>query len=110
MRGGFVWLLNGLIVPIAALAQNSTSSNGTTSQPDGILSSGAVDLGVWADAYAKATSLVSKLTNNEKISVITGRSVTALNWTSLAFKDGTQGVQGNTTAPHMFNPRINAKT
>lgn len=94
MRGGIAWLLNGLIVPTAVLARTSTSLNGTTSQPDGILSSGEVELGVWADAYAKATSLVSKLTNNEKVSVITGRSVTAVNWTSLSFKDGTQGVQG----------------
>lgn len=75
------------------LAQDSTIHNATT-LTDSILSSGSVDLGAWTDAYEKAVAFVAQLTNNEKISVITGNSVASVNWTALQFKDGTQGVQG----------------
>lgn len=51
-------------------------------------------MGAWADAYAKATALVAQLTNEEKVAIMTGGSVSSVNWTALEFKDGTQGVQG----------------
>ncbi|PMD41999.1 glycoside hydrolase family 3 protein [Hyaloscypha variabilis F] len=51
-------------------------------------------MGAWADAYAKAVALVAQLTNEEKVTIITGGSVSSVNWTALEFKDGTQGVQG----------------
>jgi beta-glucosidase len=51
-------------------------------------------MGAWADAYARAVALVAQLTNEEKVTIITGGSVSSVNWTALEFKDGTQGVQG----------------
>ncbi len=74
------------------------ASNTTTAAAEGILSSGEVELGDWAAAYAKATALVAELTNQEKITIITGGSVDSV-WTALAFKDGTQGIQGMTLFP-----------
>lgn len=95
MRTTIRSLASALLVPLA-VAQNTTSSNTTSSSTEGILSSGEVDLGDWADAYAKATALVAQLTNDEKITIITGGSVTgsSVNWTALEFKDGAEGVQG----------------
>lgn len=98
MKGSRLWLLSGLLFLKGVPAQKltvSTAPNGTELPPDGLLSSGKVDLGDWSDAYAQAVSVVSKLTNTEKLEVITGRSVASVNWTSLIFKDGTEGVQGN---------------
>lgn len=48
----------------------------------------------WTAAYTKAKTLVNALTNDEKISIITGSSVTSssANWTALQFKDGDQGI------------------
>ena len=90
-------LLGALLLPSRAIAQNSTSTSNTTttdSSTEGLLSSGNVDMGAWADAYAKAVALVAQLTNEEKVAVMTGGSVSSVNWTALEFKDGTQGVQG----------------
>ena len=90
-------LLGALLLPSASFAQNSTSSRNTTttdSSAEGPLSSRNVDMGAWADAYAKAVALVAQLTNEERVTIITGGSVGSLNWTALEFKDGTQGVQG----------------
>ena len=90
-------LLGALLLPSAAFAQNSTSSRNTTttdSSSEGLLSSGNVDMGAWADAYAKAVGLVAQLTNEEKVTIITEGSVSSVNWMALEFKDGTQGVQG----------------
>ncbi|PBP21107.1 beta-glucosidase D [Diplocarpon rosae] len=84
-----------LLLPVALAAQNYTTgkSNSTiSSTASSILSSGAVDLGDWADAYAKATALISQLSNADKISIITAQS--ASGWTAMQFKDGTQGPQG----------------
>ena len=80
-------LLGALLLPSAVFAQNATDSS-----QGGILSSGKVDLGAWADAHAKATALVAGLTNEEKLTIITGGSVSS--FAALDFKDGTQGVQG----------------
>jgi beta-glucosidase len=61
----------------------------------GLLSSGNFDLGAWTGAYAKATAFVAQLTNEEKITIITGGSVSSsVDWTALEFKDGTESVQG----------------
>jgi beta-glucosidase len=69
------------------------ASNTTATTAKGILSSGEVKRGDWAAAYAIATALVAELTNQGKITIITGGSVDSA-WTALAFKDGTHGVQG----------------
>lgn len=89
-------LFGALLLPSAVIAQNSTSSSNTTtdSGTEGLLSSGIVEMGAWADAYAKAVALVAQLTNEEKVTIVTGGSVSSVNWTALEFKDGTQGVQG----------------
>ncbi|KAF8848804.1 glycoside hydrolase family 3 protein [Acephala macrosclerotiorum] len=94
MRATINFVASALLLPLA-LAQNTTSSaNTTTSTGEAILSSGEVSLGDWADAYTKAAALVAQLTNEEKITIITGGSVSSVNWTALEFKDGTQSVQG----------------
>ena len=48
----------------------------------------------WEAAYEKAKSMVDGMTNDEKIAVITGSSVSSANWTALLDKDGDQGVIG----------------
>lgn len=94
MRPTIHFIASALLLPIA-LAQNTISSANTNSiTGEAILSSGEVSLGEWADAYAKATALIAQLTNEEKITIITGGSVPSVNWTAVEFKDGTQGVQG----------------
>jgi beta-glucosidase len=97
MKHSAAQILGGLLLPFVA-AQNSTTSSNTTvttnSTTEGLLSSGNVELGDWADAYTKATALVAQLTNSEKITLITGGSVSSVNWTALEFKDSTQGPQG----------------
>ncbi|KAH8687319.1 putative beta-glucosidase D [Tricladium varicosporioides] len=91
-----IHLAAALLLPYLATAQNSTASSNSSSSTGGLLSNGNVDLGDWADAYAKAKALVSKLTNEEKITLITGNSITggSVNWTALQVVDGTQGPQG----------------
>ncbi|KAF2141089.1 glycoside hydrolase family 3 protein [Aplosporella prunicola CBS 121167] len=67
-------------------ALNSTSPS--------VLSSGKNRLGEWQSAYEKAASLVVGLTNDEKITIITGGSISGNNtWNALSFKDGMMGVQ-----------------
>ncbi|PQE27536.1 beta-glucosidase D protein [Rutstroemia sp. NJR-2017a BBW] len=74
---------------------NTVATSNATSTATGILSNGLVDLGEWKDAYDQAVTLVSGMTNAEKLSIITGGSVeSSSNWTALSFKDGTQGPQG----------------
>ncbi|KAM3072261.1 hypothetical protein ACMFMG_009077, partial [Clarireedia jacksonii] len=74
---------------------NTVTTYNATSAVAGILSNGLVDLGEWKDAYDQAVTLVSSMTNAEKLSIITGGSVeSSANWTALSFKDGTQGPQG----------------
>ncbi|KUJ21483.1 beta-glucosidase D [Mollisia scopiformis] len=93
MRSTIKVLAKAFVITFA-VAQNTTASTNTTTAAEGILSSGDVDLGTWTDAYAKAVALIAELTNEEKITIITGGSVTSVNWTALEFKDGTQSVQG----------------
>lgn len=93
MRYSFKQIASGLLLPSVVLAQNSTT-NTTTSGVVGILSDNNVALGDWADAYAKATALVAQMSNEDKITVITGGSLSALNWTVLEYKDGSEGVEG----------------
>jgi beta-glucosidase len=91
MKYAFRNIAGVLLLPTSILTVNSASTNSST---EGILASGTVELGAWTDAYAKATALVSQLTNQEKITIITGGSVDSVNWTALEFKDGTESVQG----------------
>ena len=93
MKGRLV--IGALLAPAAVFAQNTTT--------EGLLSSGNVDLGAWAGAYAKATAFVAQLTNEEKITIMTGGSVSAsVDWTALEFKDGTESVQGSSTSGVLF--------
>lgn len=92
-------VLSGLLLPFLIVAQNTTA-NSTTSQ-DGLLSSGNVDLGDWAAAYAKVQALVAQMTNEEKITVITAGSVENVGWAAMQYKDGTQGPQGKIIGPFL---------
>lgn len=97
MKTFAVTSMGGFLLPFVAAQSSTTFSNTTSitnSTTEGLLSSGNVELGDWSDAYAKATALVAKLTNSEKITLITGGSVSSVNWTALEFKDSTQGPQG----------------
>lgn len=82
-------IIGAFLLPLAVKAQNTNTSS-TNSY---ILSSGAIDLGDWADAYAKASAFVAGLTNAEKIDLVTGGDIASSNWTALQFKDGDQSVQ-----------------
>lgn len=54
-----------------------------------------VSLGSWQEAYAKASSFVSKLNTSQKLSLITGNNVnnTGGTFEALTFEDGSQGVE-----------------
>jgi ABC-type Fe3+-siderophore transport system permease subunit len=94
MKGRLV--VGALLAPAAVFAQNTTTK--------GLLSSGNVDLGAWAGAYAKVTAFVAQLTNEEKITIITGGSVgSSVDWTALEFKDGTESVQGRFLNPGCYS-------
>lgn len=80
-----------IFVSIAsAVSYNNYTSNSTIPW---ILSSGTIALGEWESAYKQAVDVVGQLGNSEKITLITGGSIESVNWTSLLFEDGTQGVQ-----------------
>lgn len=51
-----------------------------------------VALGDWADAYAKAQSLVASLSFSEKVTIVTAGSVNG-SWDALQYKDGPSGVE-----------------
>lgn len=84
----FGHVLGAFLFPLTVAAANSSSTS------EGLLSNDNVDLGAWQTAYTQAKALVAKLSNNEKITLVTGGDVTSANWTALQFKDGTMGVQG----------------
>ncbi|CAN8103469.1 unnamed protein product [Discula destructiva] len=67
---------------------NSTTTQGTISA---LLSDGYVDLGDAETAYQSAKTFVAGLTNAQKISIITGESLTG-KWTALENKDGAAGI------------------
>jgi hypothetical protein len=74
-------------------ASNSTNTTSSASSL-AILADGNVDLGIAAEAYEKAVAFVSSLTNAQKISIITGQSLTDDNatWNALSSKDGASGI------------------
>lgn len=55
-----------------------------------------VDLGEYQSAYDKAKAFVSNLTNSQKVTIITGGSITngSTTWTALNNKDGFAGMNG----------------
>lgn len=53
-----------------------------------------MDLGDWEAAYQKAVAFVGSMTNEQKVTVITGGSVDALNWTVLTQLDASQNPMG----------------
>ncbi|RDW91027.1 beta-glucosidase D [Coleophoma crateriformis] len=97
MRVTFAHILGAFLLPLT-LAHNkragNTTATNTTGLVEGLLANGAVDLGDWDVAYQKAVAFVAQMTNEQKVTVITGGSVAALNWTALEQKDATQNPQG----------------
>lgn len=79
--------------PKIARAVSNTTGSTSDSLTDGLITNGKVALGLWEDAYNKAVAFANSLNTTEKYALITGGDVTALNFTSLQFKDGAQGVQ-----------------
>lgn len=83
-----------LATALALLGVSSTYNSSSSS----LLSSGAVDLGEYQAAYEKAKAFVAQLTNAQKISIITGGSVSSnssnssVSWTALTNKDGFAGI------------------
>ena len=77
-------------ISIGYATANPTSSNSSTA----LLSSGTVQLGIYAEAYTKAKAFVSQLSNTQKLSIVTGSDVTSSNasWTALSAKDGFAGI------------------
>ncbi|KAK4495538.1 hypothetical protein PRZ48_013870 [Zasmidium cellare] len=73
-------------------------SSATNSSSASLLSSGSVDLGDYQAAYDKAKAFVAQLTNSQKITIITGGSITSnssnssVSWTALNNKDGFAGI------------------
>ncbi|TGO73466.1 hypothetical protein BELL_0359g00120 [Botrytis elliptica] len=80
---------------IGLCASNSTTTTSTSSS--GLLADGNVNLGAASDAYEKAVTFISSLTNAQKIAIITGHSIDDGNvtWTPLASKDGAVGINMN---------------
>ncbi|KAF7871937.1 uncharacterized protein EAF02_009042 [Botrytis sinoallii] len=80
---------------IGLCASNSTTTTSTSSS--GLLADGNVNLGAASDAYEKAVTFISSLTNAQKIAIITGQSIDDGNvtWTPLASKDGAVGINMN---------------
>ncbi|GKT50491.1 putative beta-glucosidase D [Colletotrichum spaethianum] len=81
---------------LAALSFASSTfalSNSTASTTSAILSDGYVSFGRYDDAYQKAKAFVATLNNAQKVSIITGQSVTGnATWTALNNKDGASGI------------------
>lgn len=91
----------------------SNSTNATTSASSAtLLADGTVDLGVAAEAYEKAVTFISSLTNAQKISIITGQSIDDDNatWTALVSKNGAVGVNMNYFVSGFTTPQALAMT
>ncbi|CAD6446279.1 d46f09c4-f297-40a4-8a25-6a02da090eaf [Sclerotinia trifoliorum] len=86
MRVQICHIIGAFLLPLAVGATNSSSV-------EGLLGSNNVDLGAWSAAYAQAQAFIAGLSNEDKLSLITGSDVKSANWKSLVFLDGTQGPQ-----------------
>ncbi|KUJ13220.1 glycoside hydrolase family 3 protein [Mollisia scopiformis] len=95
MKLSLVHVIGAFLLPVV-LAQSKRATNSSSFSTTGLLSSGAVALGDWDAAYQKAVGFLGQMTNEQKLSLITGSDVDALNWTALVMKDGTQG-------PNVYN-------
>ena len=84
-------VVGAALLSVGSAASNTTSTNSSSAA---LLSSGTVQLGIYADAYAKAKAYVAQLSNTDKLSIITGGDVSAPNssWTALVQKDGFAGI------------------
>ncbi|KAF5877125.1 putative beta-glucosidase d protein [Botrytis fragariae] len=80
---------------VGLCASNSTTTTSTSSS--GLLADGNVNLGAASDAYEKAVTFISSLTNAQKIAIITGQSINDDNatWTPLVTKNGAVGINMN---------------
>ena len=78
-------------------AANTNSSASTSTTTLALLADGNVNLGIASAAYEKAKAFVATLTNAQKISIITGSSISDGNitWTALASKNGGSGINMN---------------
>jgi beta-glucosidase len=84
-----------LITGVLTAATNSSLFTSNTTLA--LLADGNVNLGIASDAYEKAKAFVATLTNSQKISIITGSSITDDNatWTALTSKNGGSGINMN---------------
>ncbi|OLN85832.1 putative beta-glucosidase D [Colletotrichum chlorophyti] len=83
---------SGALAALTFVSSISALSN-TTSSPSAILADGYVSLGPFEAAYKKAQSFVSTLDNSQKVSIITGQSITGnATWAALNNKDGVSGI------------------
>ncbi|GKT56101.1 beta-glucosidase D protein [Colletotrichum tofieldiae] len=83
----------GALAALSFVSSTSALSNSSASSTNAILSDGYVSFGRYASAYQKAKSFVATLDNAQKVSIITGQSVTGnATWTALNNKDGVSGI------------------
>ncbi|KAF7537615.1 hypothetical protein G7054_g3584 [Neopestalotiopsis clavispora] len=76
-----------------AFPNTTTPDPSATSPYNPILANGAVDLGIAQAAYDKATAFVAGLSNDQKITIIGGGSLTGnATWNTLQLRDGESGV------------------
>ncbi|WYZ33836.1 hypothetical protein EsH8_I_000112 [Colletotrichum jinshuiense] len=81
------------LAALSFVSSTSALSNSSSSSTNAILADGYVSLGPYDEAYQKAKSFVATLDNAQKVSIITGQSVTGnATWTALNNKDGVSGV------------------
>ncbi|KAJ5584529.1 beta-d-glucoside glucohydrolase D [Penicillium hispanicum] len=52
-----------------------------------------VDFRDWSDAYDKATAMVAKMSNEDKLLLVTGQDVPSVNYEAIRPSDGSQGMQ-----------------
>ncbi|ORY68305.1 uncharacterized protein BCR38DRAFT_481787 [Pseudomassariella vexata] len=92
-------VLSALSVITGGLAATNSSNNSNSPSNSALLANGNVRLGRAAEAYEKAKAFIAQLSNTEKISLITGQSITNASWTALANKDGATGINANSMFP-----------
>ncbi|KAE9397366.1 hypothetical protein BT96DRAFT_75129 [Gymnopus androsaceus JB14] len=78
-----------LAIPLIStfFSQISRAASVSSYNETALLSFGAVNLADWQEAYQKAVGFVFKLTNEEKIELITRSDITSQNLTALDFDD-----------------------
>ncbi|KAL3494529.1 glycosyl hydrolase family 3 N terminal domain-containing protein [Aspergillus germanicus] len=86
-----------LSLALAAALLGITGTASASSSTQGILKANGVSLADWQTAYDKASAFISTLSTTQKLSLITGSSITTPNatFTALTFLDGDMGPQND---------------